>query len=206
MSPQPAARRSPPVSPEPPARRGPTMITKDLVSKIGTKVFAIMKTRASDAVAAALGMLVLAWPLAWAPAWAFAAAGGGAVAVLGAGFTPGERRERARGWPAIPVAAAVLSCAYSRAGTAALAAEGVFILAYLLAADAPAGLIRPGRWLRHQGFLVIGGLIGTGAVLAALALHRTSSAWLTVAGLAAAVAAYLIALPSARRARSGGRT
>ena len=159
-----------------------------------------MKTRASDVVAAALGMLVLAWPLAWAPAWAFVAAGGGAVAVLGAAFTPGERGRR--GWPAIAVAAAVVSCAYSRAGTAALAAEGVFILAYLLAADAPAGLIRPGRWLRRQAFLVIPGLIGTGAVLAALTLHRTASAWLTVAGLAAAVAAYLIALPSARRARS----
>jgi hypothetical protein len=158
-----------------------------------------MKTRVSDAVAAALGMLVLAWPLAWAPAWAFVATGGGAVAVLGAAFTP---RERARGWPAIAVAAAVLSCAYSRAGTAVLAAEGVFILAYLLAADAPAGLTRPGRWLRRQAFLVIGGLIGTGAVLAALALHRTASAWLTVAGLAAAAIAYLIALPSARGARS----
>lgn len=162
-------------------------------------VFAIMKARTSDAVAAALGMLVLAWPLAWAPAWAFVAAGGGAAAVLGTAFTPGER---GRGWPVIAVAAAVLSCAYSRAGTAALAAEGVFILAYLLAVGAPAGLIRPGRWLRLQAFLVIPGLIGTGAVLAALTLHRTASAWLTVAGLAAAVAAYLIALPSARRARS----
>lgn len=165
-------------------------------------VFAIMKPRASDAVAAALGMLVLAWPLAWAPVWAFVAAGGGAVAVLGAAFTPRERGERGRGWPVIAVATAVLSCAYSRAGTAALAAEGVFILAYLLAVGAPAGLIRPGRWLRLQAFLVIPGLIGTGAVLAALTLHRTASAWLTVAGLAAAVAAYLIALPSARRARS----
>jgi hypothetical protein len=169
-----------------------------------TRARAEAKTRASDAVAAALGMLVLAWPLGWAPAWAFAAAGAGAVAVLGAAFAPGERGERGRGWPAIAVAAAVLSCAWSRAGNAALAAEGVFILAYLLAADVPAGLTRPGRWLRRQAFLVVGGLIGTGAVLAALTLHRTSSAWLTVAGLAAAVAAYLIALASARQARPGG--
>jgi len=160
---------------------------------------AAAKTRGSTAVTAALGMLVLAWPLAWAPAWAFVATGAGVVAVLGAAFTPVDR---GRGWPAIAVAAAVLSCAYSRAGTAVLAAEGVFILAYLLAADAPTGLTRPGRWLRRQAFLVIGGLIGTGAVLAALALHRTASAWLTVAGLAAAVVAYLIALPSARGARS----
>ncbi len=183
----------------PSARDGSSMITKGLVSKTDTKVFVIMKTRATGAVAAALGMLVLAWPLAWAPAWAFVAAGGGAVAVLGAALTPGER---GRGWPAIAVAAAVVSCAYSRAGTAALAAEGVFILAYLLATGAPAGLARPGRWLRLQAFPVLGGLIGTGAVLAALTLHRTASAWLTVAGLAAAVVAYLIALPSARKARS----
>jgi len=153
----------------------------------------VMKARASGAVAAALGMLVVAWPLAWAPAWAYAAAGAGAVAVLGAAFAPGER---GRGWPAIAVAAAVASCAFSRAGTAALAAEGLFILAYLLAADAPAGLTRPGRWLRLQAPPGIGGLIGTGAVLAALTLRRTDSAWLTVAGLAAAVAAYLVALPA----------
>ena len=39
------------------------------------------------------------------------------------------------------------------------------------------------------------GLIASGAVLAAYAVHPSASAWLTVAGLAAAVAAYLIALP-----------
>ena len=179
----PGVRPATAVTPRPPARRLP-------------RPAAAMRTRAGDAMAAALGMLVLAWPLAWAPAWAFVAAGAGAVAVLGAAFTRGERR---LGWPAIAVAAAVATCAASRAGTAALAAEGLFILAYLLAAGAPARLTQPGRWLRLQAFPVIGGLIGTGAVLAALTLHRTDSAWLTVVGLAAAVAAYLIALPAARR-------
>jgi hypothetical protein len=96
------------------------------------------------------------------------------------------------------VAAAVASCAFSHAGIAVLAAEGLFILAYLLAADAPAGLVRPGCWLRLQAFLAIPGLIATGAVLAVLTLHRAYSAWLALAGLAAAVAAYLIALPRAR--------
>ena len=66
------------------------------------------------------------------------------------------------------MAAAIVSCAFSGAGVAALAAEGLFILGYLLAADAPPGLARPGRWLRRQAFLLIGGLIATGAVLAAL--------------------------------------
>jgi hypothetical protein len=158
-----------------------------------------MKPLMHGAVPASLGMLVLGWPLAWAPAWAYVAAGAGAVAVLGAAFT---RADRHRGWPAIAVAAAVASCAFSRAGTAVLAAEGVFILAYLLAGDAPAGLVRPGRWFRLQAWLAIPGLIAVGAVLAALALHRSDSAWLTVAGLAAAVVAYLVALPARAPRRS----
>jgi hypothetical protein len=157
------------------------------------------RTRVHGAIPAALGMLVVGWPLAWAPAWAYVAAGAGAVAVLGAALTRGER---GRGWPAIAVAAAVVSCAFTRAGTAVLAAEGLFILAYLLAADAPAGLTRPGRWFRLQAWLAIPGLIATGAVIAALALHRADSAWLTVAGLAAAVAAYLVALPARAPRRS----
>jgi hypothetical protein len=45
----------------------------------------------------------------------------------------------------------------------------------------------------------VAGLIAAGAVLGALDLHQADSAWLTVAGLAAAVAAYLIALPFPRR-------
>jgi hypothetical protein len=81
-----------------------------------------------------------------------------------------------------------------------VAAEGLFILVYLLAADAPAALSRPGRWVRHQGFLAVAGLIASAAVLAALALRQVSSVWLTAAGLAAVVAAYLVALPSARPA------
>ena len=74
------------------------------------------------------------------------------------------------------MAAAIAACAFSRAGTAVLAAEGLFILGYLLAADAPAGLTRPGSWLRHQAFGGVAGLIASGAVLAALALHQVSSA------------------------------
>lgn len=43
------------------------------------------------------------------------------------------------------------------------------------------------------------GLIATGAVLAAYAVCPADSAWLTLAGLVATVAAYLIALLSLRR-------
>jgi hypothetical protein len=163
------------------------MIAKGFTPLSGAKVFAIM--------APALGLLSVAWPLAWAPPWAYAVAVAGAAAVLAAALA---------GWrsgPVLAVAAAVAACALSRAGTAVLTAEGLFILGYLLAADAPAGLTRPGPWLRQQAFGGVAGLIASGAVLAALALRQVSSVWLTAAGLAAAADAYLVALPLSRASR-----
>jgi hypothetical protein len=74
----------------------------------------------------------------------------------------------------------------------------MFILGYLLAADAPPSLVGPGRWLRRQAVLLMAGLIATGTVLAAYAIRPAGSAWLTLAGLAASVAAYLTALLSLR--------
>jgi hypothetical protein len=142
-------------------------------------------------ISLASGLLTVAWALAWAPAWGFAVGAIGVAAVLAAAFL------RWRQGPAIAVTAAIAAAAFSRAGTAALAAEGLFILGYLLAADAP--LVRPGQWLKSQLRLCVAGAIASGAVLAALALHPASSPWLAVVGLAAAVAAYLIVLPSPRR-------
>jgi hypothetical protein len=169
------------------------MITKGLAPFSGIKAFAIMKDgHLLSASAAGLGLAVVALPLAWAPGWAYAVALFGAVAVLAAAFA---------GWrqgPAFAAAAAITCCAFTRAGTLVLAAEGLLILAYLLAAHAPAGLTRPGAWLRHQAFGVVAGVIASGAVLAVLALHQVSSAWLTAAGLAAAIGAYLVALPLGR--------
>ena len=107
-------------------------------------------------LAMALGLLTVAWPLAWAPAWSFAIAGVAAAVVVAAAvlhWRPG---------PALAVAAAVVSCAFSAAGVAVLAAEGLFILGYLLAVDAPAGLVAPGRWLRRQAPLLVAGLITAG--------------------------------------------
>jgi hypothetical protein len=147
-----------------------------------------------SSVSASLGLLTLAWPLAWAPAWTYAAASLGAVAALAAAVT-GWRRGTA-----LAVAAAVLSCAVSDAGAAALAAEGLFILGYLLAADAPP-VTAPGPWLRRQVVLLVAGLMAGGAALAADAVHPADSALITFAGLAATIAAYLIALPSLRRGR-----
>ena len=143
-------------------------------------------------LAVVLGLLTVAWPLAWAPAWTYPVASLGAVAALAA--------LRWRRGPVLAVAAGVVSCAVSTAGAAVLTAEGLFILCYLLAADAPPG--RPAQWLRRQAPLLLAGLIAAGAVLAMDAVHLAASAWITVAGLAAAVAAYLVALP--RRAQTPG--
>jgi hypothetical protein len=173
--------------------RVPVVITKGLAPFSGAKVFAIME--------ASLGLLTAAWPLAWAPGWAYAVASAAALAVLAAAFA------HWRPGPVLAVTAAILTCAFSRAGTLVLAPEGLFILCYLLAAHAPAGLgehqTRPGSWLRQQIFAGVAGLIAGGAVLAALTLHQVSSAWLTAAGLAAAAVAYLIALPWRRGAGRG---
>jgi len=158
--------------------------------------------RAATIATVALGLLVIAWPLAWAPAWTYALAALGGLAVLAAArwrrrpvrpANPGNPIS-----PALAVTAAIISCAVSSAGVAVLAAEGLFILGYLLLADLPAGLPGPGRWLRGQLPLLVAGLITGGAVLAAFAVHQASTAWLTAAGLAAAAVAYLIALPSRR--------
>lgn len=136
----------------------------------------------------ALGLLTVAWPLAWAPAWTYALAGLGAIAVLAAA--------RWRRGPALAVTAAILVSACSTAGIGVLAVQGMLILGYLLLAGAPTSLPRPGRWFRAQLPLLVAGLVAGGAVLAAFALPESGSAWITLAGLATAVAAYLIALPA----------
>ncbi len=157
-------------------------------------VFTRDPMRLASIATVTLGLLAVAWPLAWAPAWTYALAGLGVLAVLAAA--------RWRRGHALAVTAAVITCAASAAGVAALAAEGLFVLGYLLLADLPPGLPGPGPWLRGQLPLLVAGLIAAGAVLAAFAVHQASTAWLTGAGLAAAVGAYLIALPSRRQRRS----
>ena len=149
--------------------------------------------RLANIATVALGLLAVAWPLAWAPAWVYPVAGLGGLGVLAAA-------RWGRG-TALAVTAAIISCAASAAGVAVLAAEGMFVLGYLLGTGLPARAPRPGRWLRGQLPLLVAGLIAAGAVLAGFAVHQPESAWLTVAALAAAVAAYLIALPALRRSR-----
>lgn len=107
-------------------------------------------------------------------------------------------------WPAIATLAAVAAVAGSvlgHPGTAALAAEGLLILGYLLLSDAPAAM--PGRvavrWLRLQAPAASWAVLASAAVLLVLAIPVPVSAWLVVAGAGAAVAAAVIALP--RRSR-----
>jgi len=146
-------------------------------------------------VAAGLaGLLMLAGPALAAPAAALALTVAGTLLVIGSLVTWVSPRV-----PAGTLAAgiAVIQCALWPPGTVGLAVEGLLILGYLLLLDGPApiGAAMAGRWLRGQVPAAIAGLAGTGAVLVALAAPSTASPWLVLAGLAAAVAAYVIAVP-----------
>jgi hypothetical protein len=161
--------------------------------------------RLTKSAALALGLLTVAWPLAWSPAWTYLVAGLGAAAVIAAVFLSW------RPGPALAVAAAVVSCAVADAPVAVLAVEGLVILGYLLLIGAPPelgprargqvpvgpwalGQVPLGAWARGQVPLVAAGVLAGAAVLAAFAVRPSGSAWLALAGLAAAVAAYLVAL------------
>ena len=84
-----------------------------------------------------------------------------------------------------------------RPGLAVLAAEGLLILGYLLLVDAPHAMTAAVtvRWLRLQLPAAIWGTLAAATVLVVLAVPVPVSAWLLVAGAAAAVAAALLALP-----------
>lgn len=124
-----------------------------------------------------LGVIVAGLPPVFAPAWTIAVASIGAVAVLLAGRRPAAG--------SVAVGAAIVTCAFSHAGIPALAAEGLLILAYLLAGDS--------RFPRRQ---LIAGVAATLVVAAALVVHPGASPWLTGTGLLAAVAAFALAVPA----------
>jgi len=99
--------------------------------------------------------------------------------------------------------AVIIECAASRLDTAAMAGEGLLLLGFLVLLGRPAGLAggTTRAWLRLRLPTVLAAVAATGIVLAALAAVPGSSPWLALGGLAAAVAAYLVAAP---RDRSGG--
>lgn len=97
----------------------------------------------------------------------------------------------------LAAAIAVAESALTRPDLAALAWEGLLILGYLLLVDAPRAM--PGtvtaHWLWRQLPLAVWGVSAAAIVLVVLAVRVPVSAWLLVAGAAAAVAAVVIALP-----------
>jgi hypothetical protein len=103
----------------------------------------------------------------------------------------------------VAAVAVIIECAASRLGTAAMAGEGLLLLAFLLLLGRPAGLAggTARTWLRLQLPAVVGAVAATAIVLAALAAVPGSSPWLALGGVAAAVAAYLVAAP---RGGAGG--
>ena len=196
MSPRNAVTRGGAVGASGAVTRGGAVTTSGAVTRGGA--IGASGAGLAGAGAVALGLLTVAWPIPWMPPWADAVAGLGAVAVLAAAVLRWQA-------PSAAVAAAVTECAVSHAGAAALAAEGLLILGYLLTADAPPGLAgrRAARWLWRQAPLLAAGAVAAAAGLAALAVRPAASGWIALAGLAATVTAYLIALP--RRPRPGDR-
>jgi hypothetical protein len=108
---------------------------------------------------------------------------------------------RWNGFGTLAAAAAVVGSVLGRPGTAALAAEGLLILGYLLLTDAPAAMPArvAARWLLRQLPAVAWAVLASAAVLLVLGIRVPVSAWLVAAGAGAAVAATVIALP--RRSR-----
>ena len=144
-----------------------------------------MTDTVSQALRAGAGLLTLVVPALAAPPRGLILTGAGVLLVGGqrpGPLPPVARRNARRRGP-------VIQCAIWPPGTVLLAAEGLLILGYLLLLD--------GLTCRLRGQLRFGvaGLIGAGVVLAALEVPSATSAWLVLAGLGAAVAAYVIAVP-----------
>jgi hypothetical protein len=137
----------------------------------------------SQVLRAGAGLLTLVVPALAAPPRGLILTGAGVLLVVASvlgRFSP---------WAGTLAAVVpVVQCAIWPPGTVLLAAEGLLILGYLLLLD---GL----TWLRGQLRFGVAGLIGAGVVLAALEVPAATSAWLVLAGLGAAVAAYVIAVP-----------
>lgn len=155
-----------------------------------------MTDTVSGSLRAGAGLLMLVVPAFAALPQALILTGAGALLVGASVLGPFRR------WTAAPTLAAVvpvIQCAAWPPGSVLLAAEGLLILGYLLLLDGPASL----PWLRSQARYAVAGLVGAGVVLAALAIPSATSAWLVLAGLGGAVAAYVIAVPLARPPREG---
>ena len=140
------------------------------------------------------GLAVAYIPVHAEPSWAFPVTDAGLFGVFGATLVPWEW---AGGLAGLTAMAAIIESASSKLSVVALAAEGMLLLTLLLLVDAPARLPGPElrRWLRLLAPAALAGVAAAGVMLAALAAAPGASPWVALAGLAAAVAAYLLVLP-----------
>jgi len=159
----------------------------------------LQRTGADGAVvafAAASGALMLALPALTAPATAQAIT---AVGVLAVAASLAVR------WAPVgtlAATAAIALCVLARPAAGILAADGLLILGYLLLVDAPRH-VQPRQaargWRRAQAPIAAAALPVCGATLAAVTLPAAPSAWIAFTGAAAAVIAYLFAVPRGPR-------
>jgi hypothetical protein len=158
------------------------------------------------------GLLLVTVPLPAEPVWAYLIGAAGLAAAFAAPVTALIRRWVTARRPALgnwfrpaqwagpgtlTATAAIAECAVSRLNAAALAAEGLLLLGYLLLLDAPSGArwTATARWLRSRIRAALAGVMATGLVLAGLAAAPSVASWILLAGLGAAMAAYLVAVP-----------
>lgn len=159
------------------------------------------------------GVVLIVVPVAAEPVWAYLIGAAGLAAAFTAPVTALIRRWVTARRPALgrwfPPAhwagpgtliatAAIAECAVSRLNAAALAAEGLLLLGYLLLLDAPTGArwTATAQWLGTRFRAVLAGVMATGLVLAGLAAAPSSvTSWFLLAGVAAAMVAYLVAVP-----------
>jgi hypothetical protein len=148
--------------------------------------------KARTAATAAIGAAMLALAALSAPAWARPAVIP-ALGCLGLSLAP-------RPWPpaaTLTASAAVLLTAAGPARIPPTAAEGILVLGYLLGAD---GIGEPVTALRHRWPLIAAAAATTGLVAAALLIPAAPALYLVLAGAAAIVLAYALALPARNRA------
>jgi len=104
--------------------------------------------------------------------------------------------------------AAIALCVLARPATVLIAADGLLVLGYLLLVDAPRHVQPPSaarQWLRAQVPISVAALLVCGVTLAAVTLPAAPSAWIAFTGVAAAVIAYLFAVPRGPRPPAAAR-
>ncbi len=152
--------------------------------------------------AAACGALMLALPALTTAAMAQVITAVGLLAVAV------SLAVRWSGVGTLAATAAIALCVLARPATVLIAADGLLVLGYLLLVDAPRHVQPPSaarQWLRAQVPISVAALLVCGVTLAAVTLPAAPSAWIAFTGVAAAVIAYLFAVPRGPRPPAAAR-